>query len=72
MSASGAPARRLARLLAGLWFRVCRSEGPEPAPGPTLLLLNHPNGLLDPRVATALLNPAPSWLAKGTLWPSCR
>ena len=68
MHASGTPARRLARLLAGLWFRACRREGPEPPPGPTLLLLNHPNGLLDPLVATALLNPAPSWLAKATLW----
>lgn len=68
MDASGAPARRLARLLAGLWFRVCRREGPEPPAGPCLVLLNHPNGLLDPLVATALLDPAPSWLAKATLW----
>jgi 1-acyl-sn-glycerol-3-phosphate acyltransferase len=61
-------ARSLARLLAGIWFRSLRLEGPAVPPGPILFLLNHPNGLLDPLVAEALLDPAPSWLAKATLW----
>ena len=61
-------ARPLARLLAGIWFRSLRREGPAPPPGPTLLLFNHPNGLLDPLVVAALLDPPPGWLAKATLW----
>jgi 1-acyl-sn-glycerol-3-phosphate acyltransferase len=61
-------ARPLARVLAGIWFRSLRLEGPALPPGPVLLLLNHPNGLLDPLAAEALLDPAPGWLAKATLW----
>ena len=61
-------ARPLARALAGIWFRTLRREGPEPPPGPTLILLNHPNGLLDPLAATALLDPVLGWLAKAALW----
>lgn len=68
MPAAGPRAQRLARILAGLWFRTCRREGPEPPPGPALVLLNHPNGLLDPLVASALLDPPPGWLAKAALW----
>ena len=58
----------LARALAGLWFRTLRREGPPLPAGPVLLLLNHPNGLLDPLAVEALLEPPPGWLAKATLW----
>jgi len=58
----------VARFLAGIWFRSLRREGPAVGPGPALILLNHPNGLLDPLAAAALLDPPPGWLAKATLW----
>ena len=61
-------ARPLARALAGIWFRSLRREGPAVPPGPALILLNHPNGLLDPLAVEALLEPSPGWLAKATLW----
>src|SRR5438309_1592831 len=57
-----------ARGLARLWFRTLQREGPALPPGPVLLVLNHQNGLLDPLVATALLDPPPRFLAKATLW----
>lgn len=59
---------RSARVLAGIWFRSLRVEGPPLPPGPCLLLLNHPNGLLDPLAAAALLDRRAGWLAKATLW----
>lgn len=59
---------RTARFLAGLWFRSLQVEGPPLPPGPCLLLLNHPNGLLDPLAAAALLDRRAGWLAKATLW----
>jgi 1-acyl-sn-glycerol-3-phosphate acyltransferase len=59
---------RTARLLGLLWFRARRREGPELPPGPCLILLNHPNGLLDPLAAAALLERRAGWLAKATLW----
>lgn len=59
---------RSARILAGIWFRSLRVEGPPLPPGPCLLLLNHPNGLLDPLAAAALLDRRAGWLAKATLW----
>ena len=43
-------------------------EGPALPPGPCLILLNHPNGLLDPLAAAALLDRRAGWLAKATLW----
>jgi len=58
---------RFSRAVAGLWFRSLRIEGSLPD-GPVLLVLNHPNGLLDPLVPCALLNPAPRFMAKATLW----
>jgi len=59
---------RTARALASLWFRDLRVEGPALPAGPCLILLNHPNGLLDPLAAAALLDRRAGWLAKATLW----
>lgn len=59
---------RTARFLARIWFRSLRVEGPALPPGPCLILLNHPNGLLDPLAAGALLDRRAGWLAKATLW----
>ncbi len=59
---------RLARFLGRTWFRSLRQEGPPLPPGPCLVLLNHPNGLLDPLAAAALLDRRMGWLAKATLW----
>ena len=57
-----------ARGIARLWFCTLQREGPALPPGPVLLVLNHQNGLLDPLVATALIDPPPRFLAKATLW----
>jgi 1-acyl-sn-glycerol-3-phosphate acyltransferase len=57
----------LSRLLGRLWFRTLQREGDLPA-GPALLVLNHPNGLLDALVPSALLDPPPRFVAKATLW----
>jgi len=57
-----------ARFLGRIWFRSLRREGPELPPGPCLILLNHPNGLLDPLAAAALLDRRTGWMAKATLW----
>jgi len=59
---------RSARLLGRIWFRALRSQGPALPSGPCLILLNHPNGLLDPLAAAALLDRPTGWLAKATLW----
>ena len=61
-------AAALSRLLGALWFRRMRVEGPPLPEGPVLLLLNHPNALLDPLVAAALLPRTPRFVAKATLW----
>lgn len=58
----------MARLLGRIWFRSLRCEGPALPPGPCLVLLNHPNGLLDPLAAAALLDRRAGWMAKATLW----
>jgi 1-acyl-sn-glycerol-3-phosphate acyltransferase len=57
----------LPRLIGRLWFRRIQREGEIP-PGPALLVLNHPNGLLDALVPSALLVPPPRFVAKATLW----
>ena len=62
------PRRGLARALSAIWFRSRQREGAAPSGGPVLFVLNHPNGLLDPLVATALLDRPPRMLAKATLW----
>lgn len=59
---------RTARFLGRIWFRALRREGPPLPVGPCLILLNHPNGLLDPLAAAALLDRRAGWLAKATLW----
>ena len=59
---------RTARFLGRIWFRALRREGPALPKGPCLILLNHPNGLLDPLAAAALLDRRAGWLAKATLW----
>ncbi len=59
---------RTARVLGRIWFRALRREGPDLPSGPCLILLNHPNGLLDPLAAAALLDRRAGWLAKATLW----
>ena len=59
---------RAARVLGRSWFRAMRREGTALPPGPCLILLNHPNGLLDPLAAAALLDRPAGWLAKATLW----
>ena len=59
---------RMARFLGRIWFRSLRREGPELPAGPCLILLNHPNGLLDPLAAAILLGRGTGWVAKATLW----
>ena len=61
-------AKGFSRLVGALWFRRMRVEGPALPEGPVLLLLNHPNALLDPLVAAALLPRTPRFVAKATLW----
>ncbi len=63
MGASG-----IAHILGRIWFRSLRPEGPALPAGACLILLNHPNGLLDPLAAAALLERRTGWLAKATLW----
>lgn len=68
MAVQGSALRRFARATAALWFhRVARNGPPLPA-GPVLLVLNHPNGLLDPLLAAALLERPPRFVAKAALW----
>lgn len=51
-----------------MWFRSLQCTGDALEPGATLLVLNHPNGLLDALVASALLDRTPRFLGKATLW----
>ena len=60
--------KAFARATGKLWFRRLKAEGPNLPEGPVLLVLNHPNGLLDPLVATALLPRPPRFVAKAGLW----
>lgn len=68
MAAEGTALRRFARVAAALWFHRIERTGPPLPAGPVLLVLNHPNGLLDPLLAAALLERPPRFLAKATLW----
>ena len=58
----------LARAMSRLWFRTLQVEGPALPEGAVLVVLNHPNGLLDAVVVAALVEPSPRFLAKSTLW----
>lgn len=60
--------RTFARATAHLWFHHCEREGASLPEGPVLLVLNHPNGLLDPLVPAALLERPPRFVAKAGLW----
>jgi glycerol-3-phosphate O-acyltransferase/dihydroxyacetone phosphate acyltransferase len=60
--------RRFSRATSRLWFHRWESHGPDLPEGPVLVVLNHPNGLLDPLVPAALLNRPPRFVAKAGLW----
>jgi len=61
---------RLARLLAGIFFRELAVEGREGIPRgvPLLVVANHHNSLVDPLLLFATLGVRPRFLAKSTLW----
>jgi glycerol-3-phosphate O-acyltransferase / dihydroxyacetone phosphate acyltransferase len=60
----------LARLLSHVFFRSVEDVGREliPGTGPTVLVANHTNGLVDPLLILAVSPRAPRFLAKSTLW----
>jgi 1-acyl-sn-glycerol-3-phosphate acyltransferase len=64
----GTALRGFARWVARLWFHRWVRTGAALPEGPVLLVLNHPNGLLDPILATALLERPPRFVAKAALW----
>ncbi len=57
----------LARTVASVFYRVERAGGPLPT-GPVLLVVNHPNALLDPAVVWATAGRDVRFLAKSTLF----
>lgn len=60
----------LVRALLGLFFRRLEAAGIEQLPrsGPAIVVLNHPNGLLDPAILVALAPRPVSFLAKAPLF----
>ncbi len=60
--------RRFSRATSRLWFHRWEGHGSDLPEGPVLVVLNHPNGLLDPLVPAALLNRPPRFVAKAGLW----
>ena len=60
----------LARLLAGLFFRRVEVVNAQriPSQGPTLVVANHVNGLIDPLLIAAVMPFFPRMLGKSTLW----
>ncbi len=61
---------RLAKVLAGVFFRSVELVGLEklPAGQPLVLVANHHNSLVDPLLVHACLGKRPRFLAKHTLW----
>lgn len=57
----------LVRTIARTFYRVERAGGPLPA-GPVLLVVNHPNAMLDPAVVWATAGREVRFLAKSTLF----
>jgi 1-acyl-sn-glycerol-3-phosphate acyltransferase len=57
----------LVRTIARTFYRIERAGGPLPA-GPVLLVVNHPNALLDPAVVWATVGREVRFLAKSTLF----
>ena len=68
MARASAALQGFARSAAALWFHHTEKAGAALPEGPVLLVLNHPNGLLDPLLATALLERPPRFVAKAALW----
>ena len=60
--------RTFAKATCRLWFHRYEHRGPALPEGPVLLVLNHPNGLLDPLLPAALLARPPRFVAKAALW----
>jgi len=57
----------LARTIAAVFYRIDRAGGPVPA-GPVLLVVNHPNAMLDPAVVWTTAGREVRFLAKSTLF----
>lgn len=62
----------LARLAAGVYYRVEYHGSAIPADGPVLLVANHPNSLLDPTLVVAAAGRPVRFLAKSTLFTDAR
>jgi 1-acyl-sn-glycerol-3-phosphate acyltransferase len=58
----------VARLAAGMYFRVGYHGAPVPTTGPVLLVANHPNSLLDPLLVLAAARRPVRFLAKAPLF----
>jgi len=65
-----AAATAVSRLVLRVFYRRLEAAGLEriPASGPTILVLNHPNGLMDPLLLLCLSPRPVSFLAKSTLF----
>ena len=62
---------RIVRVPVDLFYRRWTLGGAVPEAGPVLLVANHPNGLIDPVVATSLTPRALRFLAKARCTSSC-
>lgn len=59
---------RLARMLAGGFYRSVEVEGTPPTTGPVIIAASHLNGFVDPVLLVSRLRMFPRFLAKATLW----